>query len=399
MDVRNPTDLGMDPRRLEQVERLITESTARHEISGAVVGIARHGSVAYLEAFGERNLEQHLPMERDSLFRIYSMTKAVTTAAIMVLVEQCRIGLYRPISDFFPEFSKVRVYASGEEAPFETEPVSREITLHDLLTHTSGLGYGIGDQHPVELELEKTFAPNVSRTHDMSLREMVRALAQVPLVQQPGTGWRYSLGIDVAGALIEEITDTSLDRYIDETILQPLGMRETWFTVPKSEQHRMAAVYEDTGEGLTVSPDPPMMAFTEPRPALNGGGGLVGTTLDYLRFGQLFLDRGHARASGTQILSPTTIRMMMSDRQQQQWFDNGERGVGFGYGGKVVTNPGLFPQYGAAGLYSWGGAASTDFFTSPADDLTMVFMIQRFPGFSIPLNNDIWTTAHQAIVE
>jgi CubicO group peptidase (beta-lactamase class C family) len=397
MDKRNPADLGLSVDRLSQVKRVINEAIERREIAGAVVGVLRHGSLAYLEATGLRNLERELPMQEDTLFRIYSMTKPITSAAIMMLVEECRIGLHAPISRFLPGFREMEVYVGGNEPPFRTEDADREITLHDILTHTSGLGYGIGNEHPVEKTLERLW-DRIAMKRDTSLREMAELIADVPLVEQPGTAWRYSAGIDVAGALVEEVSGQTLDRFIEERILEPLGMKNTWWTVPEDERDRLAVVYTDGEAGLVPVPDIPLMAFFEPHRSLNGGGGLVGTIEDYLRFCQMLLDGGYAPEAGRHILAPATVRMMMTDHVAPSIPRTELIGSGFGYGGRVVTDTRYYRQYASEGLFSWGGAASTEFFVSPADDLAMVFMTQRMPGFTSDVNGHVWLSVFQSLI-
>ncbi|MFP4114148.1 MAG: serine hydrolase domain-containing protein [Spirochaetota bacterium] len=407
MERNRPEALGLSSRRLEQIGRIADDYIERGEVSGTVVAVVRDGSLAYVDARGSRNVELGLPMTEGTLFRIYSMTKPITTAAVMLLFERGGLRLTDPLSRFFPEFGEMGVYVSGTgasaanptsptEPSFKTVPAEREIRVWDLLTHTAGLAYGIGDEHPVEKAYERAVWAPLAQDPEMSLAEMAANIASLPLVHHPGHAWRYSIACDLLAAVVERVTGAAFADFLTHEILVPLGMTETWFTVPPSERERLAVVYEQTDAGLRPADDPPIMSFTRARRHANGGGGLVSTMHDYLRFAQMLLDEG--RAGNDYLLSPRTVRMMMTNHlppNVERW---DRPGSGFGFGGQVVTDVTQLTEYGSAGRYSWGGAASTLFWVDPEERLAVVLLLQRVPGFSSRITDDLYTTVYQALV-
>ncbi len=397
MERIDPAETGFSPRRLAQVETVAKRYVDSGEVAGVIVGIARRGRLAYLDSWGSRDLAAARPMTRDTLVRIYSMTKPITSAATMLLCERAQIRLTDSIARYFPSFEEMEVYLGGTEPPFRTSPAEREIRIQDLLTHTAGLAYGIGDEHPVEQEFERAVWGKVAREPDVSLQSMTEAIAELPLVHQPRTAWRYSVAIDVLGALVEKVDGRPFARFLSEELFEPLGMHDTWFTVPESERERLAVVYTPGEDGLEPSEDPPVMAYTDPRRPASGGGGLVSTVDDYLRFAQMLLNGG--RAGDRWLLSPRTVDLMMTDHLPPDVEGWDRPGSGFGLGGQVVTDPVQWTDYGSPGRFSWGGAASTLFWVDPAEELAAVFMLQLVPGFSSRITDDLYASVYQAIVE
>ena len=401
---RDPADLGFDVGRLARVNDVVERARAASQCAGAVIGIVRDGALAWLSAHGARDLSTGAPMREDTLFRIYSMTKPITSAAVLMLMEETALRLTDPLSRFLPEFAEMDVYVAGKEPPFRTEPATREITIRDLLIHTAGLGYGIGDPHPVEEQLARQVWEVVDRNPELTLTEVASTFASCPLVHQPGTHWRYSVATDLLGAVIEVVSGQTLDRFLKERIFDPLGMSDTFFTVPEERRDRLAVCYTPGDDGLEPVADPPKMAFTRPTRHPSGGGGLVSTAGDYLTFAQMLLNQGcvPARAGKPveRLLGPRTVSMMMTDhlpRGVGGW--DGRAGFGFGYGGQVVTDATQLSTYGSVGQFAWGGAASTLFVVEPAERLAVVIMQQVVPGFVYPLPGDIGTAIYQAIVE
>lgn len=394
----NSEQLGFSPDRLKRIDQVAAEYVKAGRIAGIDVTVARNGALAHRCFTGLRTVADSRPVERDTLYRIYSMTKPITSAAAMILVEECRLRLTDPISRFFPEFAEMAVYQSGDAVPFTTVPAERQITVRDLLTHTGGLAYGIGDEHPVEQHLAQVlWSPSATR-QEVTLRDLARLVAQVPLVHQPGSAWRYSIGIDLLGAIIEEVTGTPLAEFLHSRIFGPLGMHDTFFTVPEEKRARLATVCVQGESGLDVSPDPPVMAYFTKNAHPNGGGGLVSSTEDYLAFAQMLLDggRGPAENGAHLILSPRTVSLMVRNHLSPQIAGWNRPGMGFGLGGSVMTDPGQAGDYGTPGRYSWGGAAGTVFWIEPVEQLAAVMMIQLASPSSIA--GDIWVAVHQALV-
>ncbi|TVR54479.1 MAG: class A beta-lactamase-related serine hydrolase [Spirochaetaceae bacterium] len=395
-----PEVLGFDGKRLAQIAAVVDRYLAEGRTAGVVTAVLRDGALAWFDARGCRELASKAPMNTDDLFRIFSMTKPITSAAVMMLVEETKLHLTDPVSEFFPEYKTIEVYIAGAEPPFQTEPARREITIRDLLTHTSGLAYGIGDEHPIEKKFETEVWEPVGRDPDLSLRELARLVSRLPLVHQPGTHWRYSIAIDLLGAIVEEVAGFSFERFLRERFFEPLGMHDTFFTVPEEKQSRLTGLYGVGENGLEPVPSLPTLPFTTPTAHPNGGGGLVSTAADYLSFAQMLLNDGRApdsdSARGERILGPRTVSMMMTDHfppDVQGW---ASPGVGFGYGGSVITDVTQLSGYGSVGRFSWGGAASTIFWIDPAERLAGL-MLQQIMPYTDALMNDFQTTVYQAI--
>ena len=395
-----PEPLGFDGKRLAQIGEIVDGYLADGRTAGVVTAVLRDGALAWFDARGYRELATKAPMNTDDLFRIFSMTKPITSAAVMMLVEETKLRLTDPVSGFFPEYKTMQVYVGGTEPPFQTEPAAREITIRDLLTHTSGLAYGIGDEHPIEKKFETEVWEPVGRDPDLSLRELARLVSKLPLVHQPGTHWRYSIAIDLLGAIIEEVSGLSLSRFLGERFFDPLGMRDTFFTVPEEKQSRLTGLYGPGETGLEPVPNLPTLPFTTPTAHPNGGGGLVSTAADYLTFAQMLLNGGRAPDSGSsrrdRILGPRTVSMMMTDHFPPDIQGWASPGVGFGYGGSVVTDVTQLSGYGSVGRFSWGGAASTIFWIDPVERLAGL-MLQQIMPYTDALMNDVQTTVYQAI--
>lgn len=397
MERIDPSEVGFSARRLSQVEAVARRYVDSGEVAGVVAGIARRGRLAYTGAWGSGDLAEARPMTYDTLVRIYSMTKPVTSAATLLLCERAQVKLADSIARYFPSFEEMEVYLGGSEPPFRTTPAEREITIRDLLTHTGGLAYGIGDEHPVEKEYERVVWGRLAREPEASLETMVDTIAELPLVHQPRTTWRYSIATDILGALVEKVDGRPFARFLAEEFFEPLGMRDTWFTVPEAERDRLAVVYTPGDSGLEPVDDPPVMAYTDARRPSSGGGGLVSTAGDYLKFTQMLLDGG--RVGERWVLSPRTVDLMMTDHLPSDVEAWDRPGSGFGLGGQVVTDPVQWADYGSPGRFSWGGAASTFFWVDPGEQLAVVVMLQLVPAFSSRITDDLYASVYQAIVE
>ena len=378
-----PEDIGLSSERLERVHDTFQASIDSGDIPGAVVLIARYGRVGFFEAFGYRDREKQAAMSTDAIFRIASMTKPVTSVAIMMLAEEGKVQLAYPVSQYLPEFKdlKVGVETTGKSgaAHLELHPAAREMTIQDLLRHTSGLTYGFfGDS------LVKT-AYNAAAIFDPSQTNaaMATKLAHLPLAYHPGTTWEYSMSTDLLGRVVEVISGVDFDRFIAAHISDPLRLQVTDFSVAEAQADRIAEPQEDQSTGKR-----PPMADPLVRPKwFSGGGGLVSSAADYVLFCQMLLNGGEL--DGVRLLSPKTIALMTSDHlppgvaygpATHSLFGasapTAEMGQGFGLGFAVRKEPGRNPVPGSVGDFFWGGVFGTSFWIDPQEQLIAILMMQ-----------------------
>jgi CubicO group peptidase (beta-lactamase class C family) len=366
-----PEDIGLSTAGLARLGRVMRGEVERGRVPGAVALIARRGRLAYFEAFGKRDPASAAPMQSDTIFRIYSMTKPIVSVAAMMLWEEGRFLLSDPISKYLPELGalKVAVARGGEINQVDAE---RAITVQDLLRHTSGLTYEFRGNGPVH----KMYMAARIYSRDQTNAEQVAALSKLPLLNQPGTKWEYSRSTDVLGRLVEVLSGVSLGEYLQEHILKPLGMIDTAFHVPSASLGRLAEGFAkdpDTGSGVQLVNVKDAPKFE------SGGGGLVSTTADYARFLQMLLNRG--KLDGVRYLSRKTIELMTSDHLGPITGapDLLLPGYGFGLGFAIRLQPGISHVPGSVGQYFWGGLAGTTFWVDPAEELFAIMMIQA-PG-------------------
>jgi CubicO group peptidase (beta-lactamase class C family) len=366
-----PEDVGLSTAGLERLGRVLHGEIERGRVPGAVALIARRGQLAYFECFGQRDPARASPMALDSIFRIYSMTKPIVSAAAMMLWEEGRFLLSDPISKFLPELQSPKV-AVMRGAELDRVDAERPITVQDLLRHTSGLTYEFRGNGPVH----KMYMAARIYSRDQSNAEQVAALANMPLLNQPGTKWEYSRSTDVVGRLIEVLSGMSLGEYLRQRVFAPLGMGDTAFYVPEDKLARLAdgfAKDPDTGSGVQLVNVKDAPKFE------SGGGGLVSTAGDYARFLQMLLNQG--RFDGARFLSRKTIELMTADHLGPITGapDLLLPGYGFGLGFAVRLLPGISHVPGSVGQYFWGGLAGTTFWVDPAEQLFAIMMIQA-PG-------------------
>lgn len=381
---RKPEDAGFSSERLKRIAQVFQGDVDKGQIPGAVLLIARNGSVPYFQAFGFQDRPQHLPMKTDSIFRIASMTKPLTSVAIMMLAEEGKIDLGAPVSQYLPEFKdlKVGVEKAGSKE-LSLEAPARAMTVQDLLRHTSGLTYGFFGNSLVDQAYVKA---NLF-VRDQTLAGLVTKLSKLPLAHQPGTVWEYSLSTDVLGRIVEVVSGMVLDRFIRERITQPLKMPDTTFYVTAQQAARMAEPQMDPATGQRPSTIPPIQAFTTKPGWMSGGGGLVSTASDYARFCQMLLNGGEI--DGVRLLSPKTIALMTSDHLPPgiprspgivsalgELAPTPELGQGFGLGFAVRTQAGRNPLPGSPGDFFWAGITGTYFWVDPKEKLLAVLMIQ-----------------------
>ena len=411
-----PAEVGLDADRLAKATALFRDAADRKEIAGAVLLVSRRGKVAYLEAVGKRNIEAGDVMTPESIFRIASMTKPITSTAAMILVDEGRLELSDPIAKYLPEFKymtvahprpKDAVAASAGSSAGEYEQVQayRPITVRDLLTHTSGLCYRFTDRpHVGRLYAESGICDGLTPS-EFTMAENVRRLAGLPLHHQPGTAWEYGLNTDVLGRMVEVVSGQSLDAFIRARILEPLKMRETTFLLPKSRVDRLAALYEPGPDGkIKRTPDGTSVkgaliysadAAYRQRPGyFSGGAGLLSTAGDYARFLQMLLNRGEL--DGTRILKAETVDAMTRPQTGPLPLWITVHGNTFGYGFGVVTRPDD-PKGDPIGAFSWGGIYYTDFWVDPKDELIGIMMTQVYPSGNLKLRDEFHRIVNASI--
>ena len=362
---------------------------------GTDVLVARRGRVVLRSTAGLADREAGAPGADDTLWRFYSMTKPITSVAVMQLVEAGRLRLRDPLHAFVPAFADTEVFVGGTAGRPETAPLTRPVTIADLLTHTAGLTYSFVQQHPVDEIYRRSGMDAMSGTGD--LEATIDALAALPLRHQPGTRWSYSMATDVLGRVVEVVSDRPFAQYLQDHVLDPLGMVDTTFRVGDADLGRLAACYSPDPETLEpVLLDAPATSGLRSSSWSSGGGGLVSTTTDYMRFSLMLLNGGEL--DGVRILSPTTIELMTRNQMPR---DNPERspGQGFGLDFSVVLDP-VASEFYSVGEYYWGGAAGTWFWIDPAEDLVFVGMIQQRGGRGRPNVRSIsHRLTYQAIIE
>jgi CubicO group peptidase (beta-lactamase class C family) len=394
MNIINPEQAGFSGSRLNRINQLTESYIANGDLAGTTTLIARRGQVVHFASQGKMNLETDTAMRNDTIFRIYSMTKPVTAVAIMMLYERGAFDLTTPVSRFIPEFKNLQVYESGNAANYHTEQPEREMNIGDLLSHTSGLTYDYTSLNAVD-ELYRQVGLNTFKT-DLSLADFVKKLAEMPLLFSPGSKWNYGVSIDVLGHIVEVISGKTLDVFFQEEIFTPLEMNDTGFFVPAEKLSRFAVNYihhtSVPNDLKAHSPDKTLFAFTDPiagqfiaPPTMfSGGGGLVSTAEDYLKFATMLLNKG--RVGDKIFLSPKTITLMTTnylptelDEFRYNKMGAFMPGSGIGLGFSVTMDVARNKIIGNSGTFGWSGAANTYFFIDPKDEIIAIFLTQLFP--------------------
>ena len=372
-----PEEVGLSSERLAKLTARLKADIEKGVIPGAIVVVARHGKIAMFEPLGMLNPETKAPMTRDAIFRIYSMSKPITSVAAMILFEEGKLALNEPVSKYIPQLGGLKVGVekpdpSGGNPTLELVPSQRDMTIQDLLRHTSGLTYGFTGSSLVK----KMYVDAKVSADYPSNAELVERLGKLPLAYQPGTTWEYSYATDVLGRVVEVVSDRSLLAFEKARILDPLGMKDTSFYVTdKSKQERIVEPFPND-RNIGVNAD-----FNDPRVTQkweSGGGGMVSTTMDYARFAQMLLNGGSL--NGRRILGPKTVAFMTSDHVGTSIAPGTAYipgpGFGFGLGFAVRKDAGISPLAGSVGEFNWGGAGGTFFWIDPKEDMFVVFMMQ-----------------------
>lgn len=395
MNMVRPESVGISSTRLTLLHTSMQKYVDRQQFAGIVTLVARRGRVVDLEKFGWQDIDAKKPMRVDTIFRIYSMTKIITSALVMMLAEEGKIRLLDPISMYVPGFKNARVYTPRNGGDFDLAPAKREILIHDLFTHTAGLSYGFEANSAIDrLYRERVWAAN-AKPEGLNLEEFVTEISKLPLASQPGSAYRYSLAIDVLGYVAQLVSDRPLEDLLQERIFGPLDMVDTGFWVPPEKIDRFAALYGPSKSGgLEVIVPDDGIPFTRPPRLAMGGGGLVSTAADYFRFGQMLLQKG--TLDGTRLLGRKTVEWMLQNHLPEG-VPHSQPSNGFGLGGSVLLHPGLSHIPGSVGKFGWGGAANTEFWIDPAEDLLGLLMVQYMPAFTIPLVEDFAMGVYQAL--
>jgi CubicO group peptidase (beta-lactamase class C family) len=400
-------EVGFDPARLERLDAHFRRYVDDGRLPGWLMLVSRAGSIAHLSTYGRRDVEADLPVEADTLFRIYSMTKPITSVAAMMLYEEGAFELKDPVSAFIPAFAETAVYRSGSTMNPVTEPASEAMRVWHLLTHTAGLTYGFHHAHPVDA-MYRTAGFEWGSPPGVDLAAACDLFAQQPLLFQPGTEWNYSVATDVLGRVVEVASGRPLDVFLRERIFEPLGMTETTFSVAPDDADRLAALYtRDPGSGGTMRIDFMGEAALREPVYLSGGGGLVSTAADYHRFSQMLLRGGELdgqRLLGTRTVEYMTRNHLPGDTDLETFgrplfAETSFDGVGFGLGFSVVLDAAQNKVLSSEGEYSWGGAASTMFWVDPVEGITALFLTQLLPSSTYPLRPQMKQLVYQALVD
>lgn len=423
-----PAREGLSAPRLERITEHMNQAVADGVMVGGLGLIARNGRVVYQETYGLADREAGTPMREDTLFRIYSMSKPITSVAVMMLYEQGHFFLNDPVARYLPELAGLEVAVStadggntritsdgtrsrtegeGDTARAgETREPRRQPTIRDLLTHTAGFTYGVFGN----TEVDKLYREAQLMSDDLTLETFVERLGGIPLQYEPGSRWHYSVSVDVLGRLVEVVSGMSYGEYLAKHLFEPLGMVDTGFRVPEDEWSRLAQLYSpkgtpqgpgafmtpNTSTELEVTDESVSAGYRAGAEFESGGGGLVSTAADYLRFSQMLLNGGEL--GGVRILSPKSVELMSTNHLGDLSMGFGRRGVGFGLGFAVAMDIGEIGELGSVGEYNWGGAAGTRFWIDPVEELIGIFMVQSIPHRT-RLAGDFKLLTYQALVE
>ena len=397
----SPEAVGLSASRLERIADNVQHAIDDKRIAGAVTLVVRHGKVAWFDAQGTADREAGTPMQKDSIFRICSMTKPITSTAVMMLYEEGKFLLDDPVSKFLPEFKDPKILKKSADGQTTTVAASREITIRDLLRHTSGIVY---QWNPDLGQLYKDHNVASGLTvYDGTIADSVRNLAALPLAFNPGERWEYGLSVDVLGRLVEVVSGMPLDEFFRTRILDPLGMKDTFFYLPDDKVARLATAYAWLdGKGLVRFPETPLnegaMVYSAeypiqgPKKLFSGGAGLCSTAMDYARFCQMILDGG--KLGDVRILSRKSVELMSHDQLGKI---NPDFGFGLGFGIDGLKAP--LQELGSPGEFQWGGFFYTKFVIDPKEDMIVISMMQLHPTGGLRLDAEIQVLARQAIAD
>jgi len=405
LDIIAPERVGLSAARLRRMDDHFRSAYVdTGKVPGILTLVARRGAVAHLSVAGMADRERGVAMRDDALVRIYSMTKPLTSVLFMMLVEEGKVALDDPVCGLIPKWRDLGVYQSGAAGAFKSRPPERPMLMIDLLRHTSGLTYAFQERTPVDAAYAKAGIGTLG-AHDLNLVGAIEALAAIPLDFSPGSAWNYSVSTDVLGYLIGVIERRPFEDVLRDRLLEPLGMTDTGFQVPAAEASRLAACYlAQPGGQATLTDDPVKSAYLRAPRLVSGGGGLISTAADYLRFCRMLLAGG--TLDGARYLSRKTVALMtanhlpgggdLTEMSVSMFSEAAYAGVGFGLGFAIVEHPARMMAPGTAGSYFWGGAAGTYFWIDPAEELIVIFMTQLRDSSLFPLRRDLRNMVYAA---
>src|SRR5512140_258146 len=414
----SPESAGMSKQAFDRLEAHLKQRYIdAGRFPGTQVLVYRRGKVVHSTVQGFADLERKVPVKDDTIFRIYSMTKPLTSVAFMMLFEEGRVALDEPVHKYIPEWKNLGVFQAGTAPSFLTRPPSRPMLIVDLLRHTSGLTYGFQQRSNVDAAYRAEKIGEVEKSG--TLQTMIESLAKIPLEFSPGEAWNYSVSTDVIGYLVGKISGMPFEQFLKQRIFDPLDMNDTGFYVPADKAHRFAACYSADPKGgmtfhagqqrggLTLQDDPATSSFLAPPSFISGGGGLCSTAADYLTFCRALL--GGGELGGVRLIGPKTLALMTSNHlpggcdlpgmSRSLFSEATYNGIGFGLGFSVTMDPTQTLIPGSAGEYAWGGAATTSVWIDPAEELIAIFMTQVLPSSAYPLRRELRTMVYAAITD
>jgi CubicO group peptidase (beta-lactamase class C family) len=401
---QQPEQVGFCPHRLARITPWLENYVDDGKLPFGNVVVMRKNKVAYSHLYGLRDVEKENPAIEDGLYRIYSMSKLITTVVAMSLFESGELMLDDPISMYIPRFLNQKVYLSGGFDQMELTDLDTPMTIHHLMNHTSGLTYGAFDPGPIGRAMRKAKI-DFGDTKE-TIEKLVNRLAETPLCFQPGTRWQYGVSTDVLGRIIEVITGKSLETVFKERVFDPLKMSDTFFSVPDDKVNRFCALYAKTNENLLKKlEDAENSRFRNPVFMNSGGGGLVSSMNDYIRFIEMI--RGLGKLDGVRVLGRKTVAFMMRNHLPGDMASMGQKtfsempmtGIGFGLGGAVLLDPVKAQILGSEGEFTWGGVASTAFWIDPVEEISVVFMTQLIPSSTYPIRRELRVLVYQALID
>jgi CubicO group peptidase (beta-lactamase class C family) len=418
LPLTSPEAAGMSKAALDRIEDHLKKGYIEAgRFPGTQLLVYRRGKLVHSSQHGFADLERKVPVKEDTIFRIYSMTKPITSIAFMMLVEEGRVSLDEPVHKYIPEWKNLGVFQAGLMPAFLTRPPSRPMQIVDLMRHTSGLTYGFQQRGNVDAAYRELKIGEVEKAG--TLQSMIEDLAKIPLEFSPGEAWNYSVSTDVIGYLIGQIAGQPFEQFLQERIFDPLEMKDTGFFVAPAKAHRLAACYSaspqgamtfhatDRKGGLTLQDDPVTSPFLSPPSFISGGGGLCSTAADYLTFCRALLNGGGLGA--VRLIGPKTLALMTSNHlpgdrtlpelSRSLFSEATYHGIGFGLGFSVTLDPAKTLIPGSRGEYAWGGAATTSFWIDPAEELIAIFMTQVLPSTATAIRRELRTMIYAAITE
>jgi CubicO group peptidase (beta-lactamase class C family) len=399
MELVQPESIDFSSARLSRIRPVMQRYIDENKYAGILSLVSHCGQVVHFERFGWMDIKARKPMEFDALFRIYSMTKPITSAAAMMLLEEGCFRLADPVSAYIPELKNMKVLVGKTDQGLELEDAHREITIRDLFTHTAGFSYGFDEKDTIDQLYRRDVWGMLEKQVTPNLADFVRSAAQLPLRFHPGTAYHYSVAIDVLGYLVEVVSGIPFDQFLHQRIFEPLGMVDTGFSVPSGKLDRLACMYgpdpKQAGKLKDIDPHKKSM-YTRPTTFFSGGGGLVSTAADYLRFCQMLLNQGEL--DGQRLLGRKTVELMMLNHLPEGIYEDSNKSQGFGLGGYILLDPARKQLLGTPGTFGWGGAANTKFWIDFQEQVIGILMIQYQPSDQYPIEADFINLVYQSML-